>query len=85
MDLKWLEDFLSLANTLNFSVSADQRNVTQPTFSRRIRALERWLGVPIIDRTNYLPSLTPAGHAFYKTAEDTVRQLYLARDEIRAD
>lgn len=85
MDLKWLEDFLSLANTLNFSVSADQRHVTQPTFSRRIRALEQWLGVPIIDRTNYPPSLTPAGHAFYKTAEDTVRQLYLARDEIRAD
>jgi DNA-binding transcriptional LysR family regulator len=85
LDLKWLEDFLSLANTLNFSVSADQRNVTQPTFSRRIRALERWLGMPIIDRTNYPPSLTPAGHAFYKIAEDTVRQLYLARDEIRAD
>ncbi len=85
MDLKWLEDFLSLANTLNFSVSADQRNVTQPTFSRRIQALERWLGVPIIDRTNYPPSLTPAGHAFYKTVEDTVRQLYQARDEIRAD
>jgi DNA-binding transcriptional LysR family regulator len=31
------------------------------------------------------PGLTPAGHAFYKTAEDTVRQLYLAREEIRAD
>jgi len=85
LDLKWLEDFLSLANTLNFSVSADQRNVTQPTFSRRIRALERWLGVPIIDRTNYPPSLTPAGHAFYQTAENTVRQLYSVRDEIRAD
>ena len=40
MELKWLEDFVSLANTSSFSKSAKQRNVTQPAFSRRIRALE---------------------------------------------
>ena len=30
MELKWLEDFVSLANTGNFSRSAEERNVTQP-------------------------------------------------------
>nr|WP_244196091.1 LysR family transcriptional regulator [Paraburkholderia susongensis] len=37
MELKWLEDFVSLANTLSFSRSAQERCVTQSTFSRRIK------------------------------------------------
>ena len=46
METKWLEDFLSLARTMNFSRSADERFVTQPAFSRRIKALEVWAGAP---------------------------------------
>jgi hypothetical protein len=40
MDTKWLEDFVSLAETRSFSRSAHLRHVTQPAFSRRIQALE---------------------------------------------
>ena len=40
MDLDWLKDFLALAEQKNFSRAADARNVSQPAFSRRIRALE---------------------------------------------
>ena len=40
MDTKWLEDFVSLAETRSFSRSAQLRHVTQPAFSRRIQALE---------------------------------------------
>lgn len=40
MDLKWLEDFISLAETHSFSRSAELRHVTQPAFSHRIRSLE---------------------------------------------
>jgi DNA-binding transcriptional LysR family regulator len=45
MNLSWLHDFLALAETGNFSRAADARHMTQPAFSRRIRALEDWLGV----------------------------------------
>jgi DNA-binding transcriptional LysR family regulator len=51
MELKWLEDFASLARTGSFSRSAEERHVTQPAFSRRIQALETWLGVALIDRS----------------------------------
>ena len=51
MELKWLEDFLSLAETRSFSRSAEQRRVTQPAFSRRIRSLEIWLGTVLLDRS----------------------------------
>ena len=50
MDFKWLEDFLVLAETHSFSRSAELRGVTQSAFSRRIRALEEWLGTDLLSR-----------------------------------
>ena len=38
MELKWLEDFCCLAGCLSFSRAAYLRGVTQPAFSRRIKA-----------------------------------------------
>ncbi|MDR9433010.1 MAG: LysR family transcriptional regulator [Spiribacter sp.] len=48
--LTWLEDFLELADSSTFSAAAKRRNITQPAFSRRIRMLEDWLGVELVDR-----------------------------------
>ena len=59
MDTKWLEDFVSLAQTRSFSRSAQLRHVTQPAFSRRIQALEAWAGVDLVDRSIYPTRLTP--------------------------
>ena len=53
MNFKLVEDFLSLATSQNFSRSAEERNVTQPAFSRRIQQLEVWVGVPLVDRSTY--------------------------------
>ena len=83
MELKWLEDFISLANTRSFSKSAEQRNVTQPAFSRRIRSLETWLGTSLIDRSTYPTTLTETGRSFRETAEQTLLVIHEARDAIR--
>ena len=58
MESKWREDFLSVARTGNFSKSAAERHVTQSAFSRRIKALEQWVGVALIDRSSYPTRLT---------------------------
>jgi len=50
MDLRWLEDLLVLLEEGNLSRAARRRAVTQPAFSRRIRAVEHWLGQDILDR-----------------------------------
>ncbi|GJD87425.1 HTH-type transcriptional regulator YjiE [Methylobacterium hispanicum] len=84
MELKWLEDFVSLARTGNFSRSAEERHVTQSAFSRRIQALEIWLGVALIDRSTYPTSLTPAGREFRETAEEAVRMLHGSRAALQA-
>jgi DNA-binding transcriptional LysR family regulator len=80
LELKWLEDFVSLANTGSFSRSAEDRNVTQPAFSRRIRALEVWLGAELIDRSTYPTTLTAAGRTFRGTAEEVLTLLGQQRD-----
>lgn len=83
MEIKWLEDFISLANTLSFSRSAEERHVTQSAFSRRIKQLETWLGVPLVDRATYPAHLTQAGQDFLPVAQETVASLYRTRNEIR--
>lgn len=83
MELKWLEDFMSLAETRSFSRSATLRNVTQPAFSRRIQSLETWLGVDLIDRTSYPTRLTAAGEIFYEQALDIVRRINGSRILLR--
>jgi DNA-binding transcriptional LysR family regulator len=75
MDTKWLEDFISLAETSSFSRSAQLRHVTQPAFSRRIQSLEAWAGVALVDRSSYPTRLTPAGTAFYTQALDILQSL----------
>ena len=83
MDTKWVEDFLCLAATRSFSRSANQRHSSQPAFSRRIQALEAWLGAELVDRSCNPPSLTPAGHAFRPLALGIVEQLHQARHTLR--
>lgn len=81
MEMNWLEDFLTLAVTRNFSRAATLRNVTQPAFSRRIRNLEYWVGATLIDRSLFPVGLTPAGESFQRTAQDTLSVLRVGRDE----
>lgn len=83
METKWLEDFISLAETHSFSRSAELRHVTQPAFSRRIQSLEAWLGVDLIDRTSYPTRLTSAGEVFYEQALEMLGQINNARALLR--
>lgn len=66
----WLEDFLALAATRNFSRAAEERHSSQPAFSRRIRALEEWIGVPLVDRSTQPARLTEVGEWFKGLAQD---------------
>jgi len=50
MDTRLLEDALLLLEERNFSAAAARRNMTQPAFSRRIRALEQWIGRDLLMR-----------------------------------
>ncbi|CAO3439823.1 LysR family transcriptional regulator [Azospirillum endophyticum] len=83
MELSWLDDFLALVDCGNFSRAADARHLTQPAFSRRIRALEDWAGTPLFDRSAQPVTLTEAGRRFRPFADETVRRLLQGREEAR--
>ncbi len=83
MELKWLHDFVSLASTGNFSRSAEERNVTQSAFSRRIQSLENWLDTELVDRKTHPVSLTDSGIRFLKPAKNMIRQAERMKDDFR--
>ncbi len=85
MDTNWLQDFVCLARTLNFTRAAEERNVTQSAFSRRIRSLEVWVGAELVDRKSFPATLSKAGQEFLPVAKTTLHDLLRSRDELRAN
>ena len=83
METKWLEDFVSLAETRSFSRSAQLHHVTQPAFSRRIQSLEAWAGADLVDRSSYPTRLTPAGETLHKQALELLQALHNTRAMLR--
>ncbi|CBG88847.1 LysR family transcriptional regulator [Citrobacter rodentium] len=84
MDCKWLEDFLALSQHGNYSLAATARHITQPALSRRIKALEEMLGVPLFDRTTTPVTLTRYGERFEPYARQVLSSLTEARQELAA-
>ena len=79
LDLGWLDDLAALATHLNFSRAAEARNVTQPAFSRRIRALEEWVGCSLVERDTHRISLTPGGEMFLEASREVMHRLQQGR------
>jgi LysR family transcriptional regulator, hypochlorite-specific transcription factor HypT len=84
LDMEWLEDFLALADTGNFSRAAESRAIAQPAFSRHIRSLEEWVGVDLIDRASHPVELTAAGRKFQPLIAELLASLEAARYKARA-
>ena len=85
MELYWLQDFLALVRTGNFSKAAMERHVTQSAFSRRIQALEDWVGAPLFDRSGHPVELTGAGQQLLPIAVGSVEPLLDFRASMRAN
>ncbi|WP_296011684.1 LysR family transcriptional regulator [uncultured Adlercreutzia sp.] len=71
MELRYLEEFILLAQHNNFHRAAEKLFITQPTLSNHIRSLESELGFELIDRRNG-NRLTQAGAIFYWDATKAV-------------
>ncbi|GGX79095.1 LysR family transcriptional regulator [Litchfieldella qijiaojingensis] len=82
MEIRWLEDFIALARTRHFSRAADEQNVTQPTFSRRIKLLEEEMGATLVNRQTLPLSLTPAGEEFLRLCEQVTERVRLTRERL---
>lgn len=79
MELLWIDDFLALCQTRNFTRAAKARCTTQSAYSRRVQRLEEWLGAPLFHRESRPISLTPAGEAFLARAHRLREDIFDAR------
>ena len=84
MHIRWLEDFVCLAQAGSLARAAELRNVTPPAFGRRMQALEVWAGAPLIDRSAFPVRLTNEGRQFLEAAQTALRTLDEARMSLRA-
>jgi len=67
-----LSAFVEVARWNSFSRAAEKLFVTQPAISAKIRSLEEEVGARLFDRSGGKVSLTAAGKAFQKYAEEAL-------------
>lgn len=75
---KQLRYFLTLAEELHFGRAAEKLNISQPPLSASLKQLEHALGFPLMERTNKMVRLTPAGATFAEHARRMLNQLSAA-------
>ena len=68
--LQLMETFVRIVEAGSLSAAAAQLASTQPTVSRRLAALERSLGVRLLQRSTHGMRLTADGERCYKRAKD---------------
>ncbi|ONI73865.1 hypothetical protein BWI15_10620 [Kribbella sp. ALI-6-A] len=68
----------------SIAAAADALAYTRSAVSQQLTALERDLGVPLLDRTNRRAALTEAGHALVARTEVVLAELEQAEAEVKA-
>jgi LysR family transcriptional regulator, low CO2-responsive transcriptional regulator len=80
IDIQKIETFLCAAENLNFSETAKQLHLSQPTISHHIKTLERELGTTLFERNGSGSRLTEAGRSLIPWA----RRLLHDADDLEA-
>jgi LysR family positive regulator for ilvC len=83
MDIKSLELFLHLSNSLHFSKTAQAKHVSPSTLSRCIQRIEDELGSTLLVRDNRSVTLTVAGNLFRLYALQQIEQWELLKSELK--
>ena len=78
-----LQLFLTLSQTLNFTKTAEQLYISQPSVSYYVKSLEDNLGTKLINRDSRNVTLTPEGKEFVNYASQMLETQLEAENRIR--
>ncbi|WP_028292839.1 LysR family transcriptional regulator [Oceanobacter kriegii] len=84
MNLRHLNAFVVLAETLHFGEAARKLHISQPPLSRQIAALEETLQVQLFRRRTRTVELTPAGEVFLVSARRILDEVDQSIHRVRA-
>jgi len=84
VELDWLETFLAVVDRGGFTAASAHVHRSQSRVSAHIAAIERELGVRLIDRSHRPASVTPAGQLFAGHARQILAEVGSARSAINA-
>lgn len=83
MRLDWLEDVVALLEAGSLTEAAGRRGVSQPAFSRRLRAAEAALGATFLDRTAKPARLRPGVRALEPRLREAAAEIRQLRVDMR--
>lgn len=81
--LDGLVAMIAAARSGSFSAAAEELGLTHGAVSRRIRAVEVWLGTELFERHGRGVRLTPAGARFVRTVEQAFGSISCAAEQWR--
>ena len=83
IDTLGVQAFVAIAEQGGFQKAADTLHITQTAVTQRLRNLENFLGVTLIERTTRSVALTRIGREFLPQARRLLAELSMALTEIR--
>ncbi|MDP4144985.1 MAG: LysR family transcriptional regulator [Bacillota bacterium] len=82
MNTRQLEYFVSLAETLSFTKTAQKFFISQTAVTKQIKMLENSLDIKLFDRDNHHVELTPAGNMFLNEAKNILYKIEEALERV---
>ena len=81
--LSALRGFEASARRMSFTLAAAELNLTQSSISRQVAELERQIGAALFARQTRSLALTAAGHRLFQAAQQALKQVDRAVEDIR--
>ncbi|MEG1246956.1 LysR family transcriptional regulator [Gordonibacter sp.] len=83
MDTRYVKEFLTFAEEMNYSAAAKKLYITRPTLTDHLRELEEELGCELVGKCQGKAVLTPAGRHFIQTGSRLLDTVQAIADEYR--
>lgn len=83
MKIEYIQSFVTLSNTLNYTKAAESLYLTQPTLSRHIQLIEAELGCLLVERNTRQVQLTAEGKVFLDYATNMIFDYNRAAQQVK--
>lgn len=84
VNMRDLQIFHVLAETLNTTTAAERLGVTQSAVSQSLARLEKWLGITLLDRSKRPIRMTYAGEVLRRGASEILQKVQQTAEDVRA-